>query len=292
MSVLITGSESFLGGYLKDIFKFKKKSFTGIDNIKSKDSIKGDILDKDFAKNIPANTKTIIHLAAISSTNDFKKNSQKAFQINVNGTYNIIKAASEKNVKKIIFASSEWVYGNFSKDNIKEDRVIDYSDLGSEYALSKAVGENLIQYYCKKFNIDYIIFRFGIIYGPRFSKSNWSAVESIAHKIFLGEKNIQVGSVKTARRFIFVKDVADALYKSTKSNKKGIYNLSGDKLITLKDIIKYSGDVMGQNIKIIEKDKNNFNFRNTSNNLVKKTFKWKPKYNFKKGLKEIFKSFD
>ena len=53
-----------------------------------------------------------------------------------------------------------------SKDNIKENRVIDYLDLGSEYALSKAIGENLIQYYCKKFNIDlansYII-------GDRFS---------------------------------------------------------------------------------------------------------------------------
>ena len=291
MSIFITGSESFLGNYLKKILKSKKIKFTGIDNIKSKDSIKYNILDKNFAKIIPPKTKSIIHLAAISSTNDFKKNSQKAFEINVNGTYNIIKAASERKVKKIIFASSEWVYGEFSKDNIKENRAIDYLDLGSEYALSKAIGENLIQYYCKKFNIDYVIFRFGIIYGPRFTKANWSAVESIAHKIFLGEKNIQVGSAKTARRFIFVEDVASALYESTKSTKTGIYNLSGDKLITLRGIINLSGDIIGQKIKIIEKDKINFNFRNTANDLVKKTFKWKPQYDFKKGLKEIFKSF-
>jgi len=136
-----------------------------------------------------------------------------------------------------------------------------------------------------------VIFRFGIIYGPRFTKANWSAVESIAHKIFLGEKNIQVGSAKTARRFIFVEDVASALYESTKSTKTGIYNLSGDKLITLRDIINLSGDIIGKKIRIIEKDKINFNFRNTSNDLVKKTFKWKLQYDFKKGLKEIFKSF-
>ena len=115
-----------------------------------------------------------------------------------------------------------------------------------------------------------MIFRFGIIYGPRFTKANWSTVESIAHKIFLGEKNIQVGSAKTARRFIFVEDVASALYESIKSTKTGIYNLSGDKLITLRDIINLSGDIIGKKIIIIEKDKINFNFRNTSNDLVKK----------------------
>ncbi len=291
MSILITGSESFLGYYLKKILKSKKIKFTGIDNIKSKDSIKYDILRKDFDKVIPKGTKTIIHLAAISSSNDFKKNPKKAFDININGTFNLLTAASKKKVKRIIFASSEWVYGEFSKEIIKEKKLIDYYDLGSEYALSKAVGENLIKYYCKQFNIKQTIFRFGIIYGPRFLKSNWSAVESIAHKIFLGKNKIEVGSARTARRFIYVKDVASAIYKSTKSSKTGTYNLSGDKLVSLKDIINISAKMVGRKVQIIEKNKKNFNFRNTSNDLVKRTFKWKPKYSFQSGLKEIFKSF-
>ena len=120
MSVLITGSESFLGYYLKKILKSKKIKFTGIDNIKSKDSVKYDILRKDFDKVIPKGTKTIVHLAAISSSNDFKKNPKKAFDININGTFNLITAASKKKVKRIIFASSEWVYGEYSKEIIKE----------------------------------------------------------------------------------------------------------------------------------------------------------------------------
>jgi len=122
MSILITGSESFLAKHLKKILKTKKIKFTGVDNIKSKDSIKYDILKKDFDKVIPKGTKTIIHLAAISSTNDFKKNPKKAFDININGTFNLIRAASKKKVKKIIFASSEWVYGEFSKEIIKEKK--------------------------------------------------------------------------------------------------------------------------------------------------------------------------
>lgn len=291
MSILITGSESFLAKHLKKILKTKKIKFTGVDNIKSKDSIKYDILKKDFDKVIPKGTKTIIHLAAISSTNDFKKNPKKAFDININGTFNLIRAASKKKVKKIIFASSEWVYGEFSKEIIKEKKIIDYYNLGSEYALSKAIGENLIHYYCKKFNIKQTIFRFGIIYGPRFSNSNWSAVESIAHKIFLGQNKIEVGSSRTARRFIFVKDVASAILKSTKSSKTGVYNLSGDKLISLKDIINISGKILGRKVKIIEKNKKNFNFRNTDNTLVKKTFNWKPAYNFNKGMNSIIESF-
>ena len=67
------------------------------------------------------------------------------------------------------------------------------------------------------------------------------------------KNQIEVGSARTARRFIYVKDVASAIYKSTKSSKTGTYNLSGDKLVSLKEIINISGKIVGRKIKIIEK---------------------------------------
>ena len=217
MKILITGSESFVGHYLKEELLKKKINFKGIDKISSKNLIKLDISKIDNAKRSFKGYDAIVHLAAISSTNDFKKDPDKAFKINFNGTYNIIRLAKKNNIKKIIFASSEWVYGEMSKKKFYEKHEIDIGKLGSEYAFSKAAGENIIKFYCQLYNINYVILRFGIIYGPRLNKNNWSAVESLAYKVFNDEKKLIVGSKKTARRFIYVRDIAKGIISSLKA---------------------------------------------------------------------------
>tara|TARA_A100001015_G_C15037654_1_gene737388 strand:- start:3590 stop:4468 length:879 start_codon:yes stop_codon:yes gene_type:complete len=291
MKILITGSESFVGYYLKKELLKKKIKFKGIDKVQSKKVIKLDISKINTNKLKFKGYDAIVHLAAVSSTKDFKKNPDKAFKINLNGTYNIIRLAKKNNIKKIIFASSEWVYGEMSKKKIYENQPIDVSKLGSEYAFSKLAGENIVKFYCNLFNIKYVILRFGIVYGPRINKNNWSAVESLAFKIFKNENELTIGSKKTARRFVYVKDVAKGIVNSFKATTNNIFNLSGDKLITLDEIIKNSNKISGKKTKIIEKEKKNYNFRDTANSKIKKILKWKETYSFNNGLKEIINSF-
>ena len=87
---------------------------------------------------------------------------------------------------------------------INEKSAIDISSLGSEYAVSKYMCEQLIKYYCKIFRIKYVILRFGIIYGPRSNASNWSAVETLINKLLLKEK-IVVGSKKQLEDLFMLK---------------------------------------------------------------------------------------
>ena len=115
MKVLITGSESFLGHFLKIKLKKNKIKYYGIDQVKNKETKKCNILSKKLVKNIENKTTSIIHLAAISSSKDLEKTPEKAFDVNVKGTINLLKAASQNNVRQIIFASTEWVYGEESK---------------------------------------------------------------------------------------------------------------------------------------------------------------------------------
>ena len=291
MKLLITGSESFVGHYLKKKLLKRKIKFQGIDNISSKNSIKLDISKLDNSKVSLKNFNTIVHLAAISSTNDFIKNPEKAFKVNINGTFNIIRLAKRNKIRNIIFASSEWVYGELSKKKFNENHNIDLNQLGSEYAFSKFIGEAIIQFYCKLYNIRYVILRFGIIYGPRIKKKNWSAVENLAFKVFKNERTIKVGSKKTARRFIYVKDVVSGIIKSIYSKKSNIFNLSGDKLVSLEDIIKYSNKATKNRASILESNKRNFNFRDTNNSKIKKILKWKQTFSFEKGVNEVIKSF-
>ena len=247
-------------------------------------------MNKNLHKYIKKNTSSIIHLAAISSSKDFEINPEIAYDVNVKGTINLLKSAHKKNVKQLIFASTEWVYGEASKKIINEKSKIESSKLGSEYAVSKYLCEELIKYYCTLYNIKFVILRFGIIYGPRKTRANWSAVESLISKVNQNEKVIEVGSKKTARTFIHAEDVADAIIKSLNYIKSNILNLSGDRLINLGEIIKISNQMLNKNSKIIEKNKNNFNFRNTNNSLIKKELKWKPSKTLSSSLIEVVHS--
>ena len=201
------------------------------------------------------------------------------------GTLNLIEAAQKKNVKQFIFASSEWVYDNFTKNEIKnEDSLINIANHKSEYALSKLVSEaNLWQKYQNGF-CPITILRFGIIYGPR--KTNWSAVESLFNAVNIKEE-ITVGSLKTGRCFIHVSDIASGIIKSIGLEGFNIINFQGNRLITLNDIIETSKKILNKNPKIIEKDPNNISIRNVSNEKAKKLLNWEPKINLEKGLESL-----
>ena len=225
--ILITGSESFVGKELIKQCKENKISVMGIDsmNIKNAEYIyhQIDIRDPKISEVIPKNIDAIIHLAALSRDADCKDKAYECFDVNVIGTLNLIKAANKKNVKQFIFASSEWVYNDFTENEEKdENEIIDASKHTSEYALSKIVSEiNLKQQFMNKF-CSVTILRFGIIYGPR--KNNWSAVESIFNQI-KNKSEITIGSLKNGRRFIHVSDIADGIIKSIGLNGFNILNL-------------------------------------------------------------------
>ena len=287
--ILVTGSESFIGKELITIFKKRKLFVYGIDRYK-KTSFTNKSIDINSKKinDIIYNYKinTIIHLAAISRDADCKRNILLTFKSNVLGTLNLIEIAKKNKIKNFIFASSEWVYDSFeNKKEKKESDIINIKKITSEYALSKLVSENnLRQFYevNKKTNI--IILRFGIIYGNR--KNNWSAVESLFNKVKNKEK-IKVGSLKTARRFIHVKDICFGIIASINIKGFHIINLQGKKMISLHEIIKKSSRLLNLKYFVEEENKNKPNIRKVSNNKSKKILKWEPKITIDDGLKML-----
>jgi len=234
---------------------------------------------------IPNNTESLVHLAALSRDPDCKGKGYECFDVNVMGTLNLIKASLEKNVKQFIFASSEWVYDEFKQNEEKDENdFINISNHTSEYALSKLVSEtNLKQQYLNGFS-PVTILRFGIIYGPR--KNNWSAVESIISTI-KNESELTVGSLKNGRRFIHVSDIARGIIKSIGLKGFNIINLTGNKVITLGDIIEYSQRILMKTVTVHEKNPTQINVRNPSNVYAKKILNWEPEVDLDDGLKTI-----
>ena len=177
MTILVTGSSSYLGVNLIKYLELKKINYIGVDiaNPINKNCIKLDIQDKKFFKKIHnKKVSTIVHLAAISNKNDCEKDSIKCYNVNFLGTINILNFAKVSKVKRFIFASSEWVYESCLK-NKKIDASTDIPiKFTNHYSFSKLLCENSILLH----NINYVILRFGIIYGKRNPKK-FSAVESI-----------------------------------------------------------------------------------------------------------------
>ncbi len=285
MKVFITGIRSFVGTELVSQCEALEIDVVGVDLVKGThpNYYQADIRSRDIADLIPENVEAIIHLGAMSRDGDCRNRAYGCFDTNVMGTLNLIDAAHKRHVKQFIFASTEWVYDSFKDGEIKnEDSFIDVLNHRSEYALSKLVSEaNLKQKYQHGF-CSTTILRFGIIYGPR--KTNWSAVESIFNTV-KNKPEVTVGSLKTARRFIHVSDIAAGIIKSIGLSGFNTINLQGDKLVSLGDIIETGKKIVNANPKIVETDPDNANIRNVSNEKAKKTLKWKPEVDLEAGLR-------
>ncbi len=287
--VFITGSESFVGKELVAQCLAKGIQVVGCDLVsRASQEYKfhsADIRSKEIAEIVPDGADALIHLAALSRDTDCKKEAYKCFDVNVMGTLNMAKVARNKTVKQFIFASSEWVYGSFKADEEKdEDAPVDITKHTSEYALSKFVSEaNLRQEYGHGF-CPTTILRFAIIYGPR--KNNWSAVETLMSGV-KSQDTITVGSLKTARRFIHVADVASGIIAAIGLGGFNILNLSGDKLITLQEVIKESETIFNKKVKITETNPTEVSIRNPSNAKIKKILGWSPEVDLRTGLESV-----
>lgn len=290
MMLFITGINSFVGKKLEEICIKKKINYFGIDKIckNTKNRKKVDLIKDNLDPYVPKNS-VVIHLAAISTDKTCKENVELSLKTNIVATQRLLDACKRKKIKQFIFASTEWVYGDIPNKKIlqKETDIIDIKKNNSEYAVTKFIGEKLCQYMSNYFVVT--ILRFGIIYSSRLK--NWTAVESLFYQV-ANKKKIEIGSVKTSRRFIHIDDIIDGVFLSIGRKKSEIFNLTGDKLINLKELINVCSKILNKKIKIVEKNKTNFSIRNPINNYAKKNLRWKQKINLENGLsnlKEFFK---
>lgn len=287
MNIFITGTESFVGKHLIKALDLLGHQLSGIDAIPPTDSRfqQCELLHKNLADLIPVQADVVIHLAALSRDSDCKNRAFECFNTNVMGTLALINAAEQQQVKKFIFASSEWVYDNCQPATVKEETtVINLFNHHSEYALSKLISEqNLRQKYQHGF-CDTIILRFGIIYGPR--PSNWSAVESLFFQV-RDKSQLQVGSLQTARSFIHVDDIVEGIIASFPAKGFEIINLQGNALISLGDIITAAQLIWQKKVEIIQSDEHNPNVRNISNLKASKLLGWRASIDLLNGLKSL-----
>jgi nucleoside-diphosphate-sugar epimerase len=250
-------------------------------------SKQADIRDPAMADLIPEGS-TVVHLAAVSRDPDCRADPKAAFDVNVNGTLNVATAARKRHAAQLIFASSEWVYGDVRNDEVQvEDQSIDVTAMKSEYALSKIVAEQLLRLTSNGSAVT--VLRFGIVYGPR--QANWSAVEALFNSVRTKDE-VTVGAKATARRFIHVDDIASGILASRGRSGFEIFNLSGNRPVTLGEIVDTSATLLGRRVRVVESNPWHPSIRNPDNAKARSVLGWTPKVGIEEGLADLKTFFD
>ncbi len=298
-NVLIAGGGGELGNHLIQHLKEKKinffvldKKFKKKDKIKNVKFIKFDFLKQNRFQKIPIKIDVIIFLVGITGgplSLDLRY-LKKYIQINSETLMNFLKMVKKINVKKIIFTSTEHVYGDNDKNNYITKTELTPKNL---YGISKLFSEKILYNYFKDHKIAVDIFRF-----PRVISNNKNnlifKIKSCAVKngiIHLINPNLKFN-------FIYINDLLLAFEKSMfqTSRKFRILDIfNNSKSISLIEIAKIFKQKFKKKL-IIKMIKNTGNQNHNpinlkiSNNFTKKTLKWNPIFNNSKIIKKIIEN--
>lgn len=302
MKVLITGGAGFIGSHLaeylcskKDISKIiildnledgsLKNLKNCINNIKIK-FYKKDITNFKEINNNFKKVNIVIHLAALSDVVPSIEEPKLYMENNINGTINVLESMRKWKVNKIIYAASSSCYGIPKKYPTVETEEI---DARYPYAVSKLIAEQIIQYWNKIYNINYVSLRLFNVYGIR---SRTNSAYGAALGVFIRQKLANkpftvIGTGNQKRDFIYVSDVCDAFYKSIKSTRanNNIFNIGRGKARSVNEMIKI---LEGPKIYIPKRPgEPDMTLANISKAI--KILKWEPKINLEEGLAKVIK---
>lgn len=274
MNILITGSKGFIGSYLTQHLKKEGHNITSFDLIEGKD-----ICDKRYFDTIQTNIDVVVHLASKTFVPDSYEKPHVYFNVNTNGTLNVLEFCRLNQVGLIFFSS--YVYGVPQYFPINEEHPI---DAFNPYAASKIVAEDLCRYYNKFWGIPITIFRPFNIYGYGQNKS--FLLPQIITQALSG--SIKVKDLSPKRDFIYVDDIVKAISAACENIPTSfkIYNLGTGESHSVSEIvdrIKYHFP----NVEVIkeeQKRKNEIQDTIADISLVKNELGWSPDINFTEGI--------
>lgn len=302
--VLVTGGAGFIGSHLAEELAKKNEviiiddlSTSRMENIKELikshniNFIRGSITDSNLLKKTFKDTDYVFHQAAIPSVPKSIEDPKRSNEANITGTLNVLIAARDRGVKKVVYASSSSVYGDTPTLPKTEDMPINPL---SPYAITKATAE----FYCKVFyelyGLQTISLRYFNVFGPRQNpNSQYAAVIPKFIKTMLKDKTpVIYGDGEQSRDFTFVKHVVDANILACESDKTGIFNIACGRRITINQLVDILNEILGKGIKPVYAEPRPGDIKHSLADISKaKSFGYEPKSNFKKELKETIRWF-
>ena len=229
--------------------------------------------------------EAIFHVGSYVPNFNEKINNGKILDTNVRSCINIAEYALEEKVP-VCFISGATVYKNISSRKIKETDQTSCNGLGGFYGFSKLLSEQVFNYYSEK-GLSLVIIRPSSIYG--FGLDKEKLISKFINKLSNHEKIILKEPFSDKFNLIHAEDVVYASLKAMKSNSYSVYNISSDKLYSIKKIAQICHKIIGKGTVVLENKKlvsSNVSKKlfNLSNLRAKHELNFKPKYDLTNGL--------
>ena len=260
---LVTGGAGFIGSHLSEELARRGHRVRVVDSlvtgkrsnlahISGVELIEGDLADMEVARRAAAGIEYVLHQAAIPSVPRSVADPLTSHRANVDATVNILVAARDAGVRRLVFAGSSSAYGNTATLPKRED--MPASPL-SPYALQKVIGEQYLQMFTRLYGLETVSIRYFNVFGPRQDPSSpYSGVISVFATALLANRPPTIyGDGEQTRDFTYVANVVDGVLRACDAPRASgeVINVATGGRISLNALFEAMRRLIGADVKPI-----------------------------------------
>lgn len=310
-SFLITGGAGFIGSNIVEyLLKYNTHKVRVLDNLStgklknievflenpSFEFIKGDIRDLATCQEACKGIDYVSHQAALGSVPRSINDPITTNEVNISGFLNLLVAARDNEVKRLVYAASSSTYGDSKELPKVEDKI---GRPLSPYAVTKYVNELYADVFAKTYGIKTIGLRYFNVFGPRQDPNGaYAAVIPLFIKAIIDKKAAVInGDGATSRDFTFVENAVQANIKALLTDNEGavnqVYNIACGERTTLVELWRNLLEIANENIEPIFKEERKGDVKHSLADIQKATMllNYNPSVKIRDGLKKTFSTY-
>jgi dTDP-glucose 4,6-dehydratase len=303
--ILVTGADGFIGSHLAEALVHQGRevrAFVQYNSLGSRgwldhspkeirdnlDVFAGDVRDPHGVKQAMQGCDAVLHLAALIAIPYSYHSPDTYVDTNVKGTLNVLQAARQLDVRRVVHTSTSEVYGTARFVPITEEHPLQGQ---SPYSATKIAADQLAYSFYASFSLPVVIARPFNTYGPR--QSARAVIPSIVTQIASGRRKIKLGAVSPTRDFNYVQDTV-AGFIATLDSDQGlgeVINFGSNYEVSVGDTVRLIADIMGARIEL-ETDAERLRPQRSEverlwadNSKAKRLLGWAPQYGGLQGLR-------
>ena len=309
INLLITGGAGFIGSNLvekylnddrvalvrvvDDLSNGYYENIAEFENHPKFEFLKGDICDYSVCTAAMKGIHKVTHQAALGSVPRSIENPARTNEVNVGGTVNILHAAKEAGVERIVLAFSSSTYGDSAELPKVEDRI---GKPLSPYAVSKYAAELYAAVFARTYGLNYIGLRYFNIFGPRQNADNpYAAVIPIFCKAFIEERQPHIhGDGTTSRDFTYVENALHAndlaLFTGNRAALNQVYNVACGEQVSLNEMVDMLRQITGKPLKAVHGPERPGDVKHSKADIskIRHHLGYAPQVRMLEGLKRVF----